>query len=177
MTNIDWSKSPEGTTHYDNNSAVYNWIKKDNDDYYYESNNGAWSRWSPSEQTISNFFKKPIPVFTQKMADDYELPVVGMLFTTETGANYTIDMINKKSVVFIDEDGFLIGIPIGLVKPIDTRTDEEKTLDDLWDSYRTGEKIHFEKDDRPEITHDILRAIKENKIHGVKWVGNDEKQD
>ena len=78
MTDIDWSKSPEGTTHYDNNSAVDNWIKKDNDDYYYESYNGAWSRWSPSEQTISNFFKKPIPVFTQKMADAGELPVVGM---------------------------------------------------------------------------------------------------
>lgn len=65
------------------------------------------------------------PVFTQAMADAGVLLDVGVVFTTETGGEYTAELINDRCVCFTDEDGFLVAITLGAVKPI--QTDEDKT--------------------------------------------------
>lgn len=78
------------------------------------------------------------PVFTQDMFDAGESLDIGMMFATEAG-EYHVDNINDKSICFIDEDGFFIGIPIGKAKPIDTRTDSEKAFDKfLSDQYNSN---------------------------------------
>ena len=103
------------------------------------------------------------PVYTQEMHDKGELVKKGMLFTTEVDGNYTARLVNTKSVCFIDEDGFFVGIPICTAKPIDNRSDKEKAIDDIKKviadtPYKTDEQsIKF------------FELIKAGKIHGVTW--------
>ena len=101
------------------------------------------------------------PVYTQSMADSGEPIKSGMLFSTETSNEYTAELVNDKSVCFTDEGGFLIAIGIKFAKPIDTRTDEEKSIDDLISARKTC-KVD-------ENSKQILEAIKAGKIHGVTW--------
>ena len=68
------------------------------------------------------------PVYTQEMADNGRIVECGMVFATEAG-EYVAEYTNRKSVVFCDENGFLISIDRGHIKPINTRTDEEKLID------------------------------------------------
>ena len=56
-------------------------------------------------------------VYTQEMLDKGLGLDIGMKFSTEAG-EYHVHDINDKSICFVDEDGFFIGIPIGQAKPI-----------------------------------------------------------
>lgn len=76
--------------------------------------------------TLVNCDADDKPVYTKEMADNGESLDIGMMFATEAG-EYHVDNINDKSICFVDEDGFYVGIPIGKAKPV--RTDEEKAID------------------------------------------------
>jgi hypothetical protein len=68
------------------------------------------------------------PVFTQEMADDCMPLLAGMMFESECG-QYEALMVNKKSVCFEDENGWLVTMPIGKVKPV--RTPKQKAIDNI----------------------------------------------
>ena len=74
------------------------------------------------------------PVYTQAMKDAGELPSVGMTFNVATGWRVAI-AVTSKSVAFVyDRDGEdqTIGvIDIASAKPIDTRTPEQKQVDEV----------------------------------------------
>ncbi len=69
-----------------------------------------------------NFDDKP--VFTQAMADAGEMIKAGMMFSTECG-EYKAEIVNDKSVAFIDEHGFIVAINAGYAKPIKLAKDKE----------------------------------------------------
>ena len=101
---------------------------------------------------------KPLqPVFTQAMADNGELPQVGMECQTSTG-KVIVKYAGKN--VFVTEcgDGFESTLSkkgaLHSLKPIDTRTDKEKAIDDILNGgYSAG------------TTRELLS------IAYVKWVG------
>ena len=122
VMDIDWSKAPEGTTHYGPKNGTYvdGWYKvSDGGTYFSRPHNKVWSK-TFADRPISQLIPRPqpTPTYTQAMADNGEFPSVGMMFSTETDGNYKVAMVNRKSVCFVDEDGFLIGIPIGKAKPL-----------------------------------------------------------
>ena len=102
-------------------------------------------------------------VYTKAMQDAGEQIKVGMKFRTEAG-EYIAELVNGLSVCFTDEFGFFVAINISLAKGIDTRTDKEKAIDDL-----------FNLDEL--ICNDIkwhenfLDGIIAGKITGVTWAG------
>jgi hypothetical protein len=57
------------------------------------------------------------PVFTQEMSDNGFRVQAGDKFSTEAG-EYIAECTNEKSVVFTDENGFLVAINRGYAKPI-----------------------------------------------------------
>lgn len=75
------------------------------------------------------------PVFTQSMADNGELPVVGMEFMWRTwGEEGLCTMLGKhgdECWIETEEGTKLVG-NITNVTPIDTRTDKEKACDKIW---------------------------------------------
>jgi len=176
MTDIDWSKAPEGATHYDTAHDVYPWIKCQGDSVYFWYVD-VWDLSCLTNILTANLVKRPgisnvKPVFTQKMADAGELPSVGMecmvidnslmnhvyekcviLFVGIYKVVYTSDSCVER-FSNIDEVKF---------KPIDTRTDEEKAFCKYWDSieYATGVDSH-------------KSAMKKAFNAGVKWGVNDE---
>ena len=103
------------------------------------------------------------PVYTKAMQDAGEQIKAGMKFRTEAG-EYIAELVNGLSVCFTDEFGFFVAINISLAKGIDTRTDKEKAIDDL-----------FNLDEL--ICNDIkwhenfLDGIIAGKITGVTWAG------
>jgi len=118
--------------------------------------------------------KKPEskPVYTQAMCDAGELPSVGVECHIDgTGVIYII-------VLTKDSEGDLILTPkegdkywqrsnVKYIKPVDTRTDEEKALDGLMDSY--WDDSNERPNEHSPICFDVLKAIKAGKIHGVTW--------
>ena len=74
------------------------------------------------------------PVFTQSMADNGELPQVGMECMLSNGVTYekaTILFVSDKHVVYLNDDGEWCKYRSDIdVKPIDTRTDKEKAIDE-----------------------------------------------
>ena len=113
-------------------------------------------------------------VFTQAMADNGELPVVGMecmiKLTYQDDNSFNKGYINgysqdKKWLVFTDYLGNLeqLHIDKGVYsfKPINTRTDKEK----LFDQINSIPRIYI--DDANELVDKIILG----RIHGVKWVG------
>tara|TARA_R110000782_G_scaffold263381_2_gene356001 strand:- start:2173 stop:3015 length:843 start_codon:yes stop_codon:yes gene_type:complete len=75
--------------------------------------------------------------YTQEMADNGVQVEAGMRFATEAG-EYIAEYTNKKSVVFTDENGFLVTVTRGHAKPIDTRTGKEKAIDDISNEFLKG---------------------------------------
>tara|TARA_R100000951_G_scaffold2179_2_gene3711 strand:- start:4642 stop:5202 length:561 start_codon:yes stop_codon:yes gene_type:complete len=176
---IDWSKAPEGCL-----GAVQRKSGSDNYEYgifvtktdgFMENDYHFCGRTDVGPTMyFYDFIPKPSqPVFTQEMADNGELPEVGM----EVLARYNFDskQVTHQGVVLYasklhvilntihcNEWHGLIGDYV--IEPIDTRTDKEKAIDDL---FNLDESICNDI----EWHKNFLQAIKENKIHGVKWVG------
>jgi len=100
------------------------------------------------------------------MADNGELPSVGMecVFKHTSWSDYV------KAIVLAVTDEYLILKEVDSsheqhyhlkdisLKPIDTRTDEEKAIEDL-------ECLFY----KASPTEEILNAIKAGKIHNVTW--------
>ncbi|MGB0938904.1 MAG: hypothetical protein ACPGTQ_15725 [Colwellia sp.] len=114
--------------------------------------------------------KEEKPVYTKEMYENGDLPSVGM----ECIACYEINgkQEERVTIAHINEKGHFACIDsygdymIQYVKedsdehfkPIDTRTDEEKAIDDL--AKCVGDCMS---------DYGIFQAIKEGKIHGVTW--------
>ena len=123
------------------------------------------------------------PVFTQAMADNGELPVVGMecqgYVLADTGeqtpsrSGWVEGRFTGKATAPNGGKCFLFTCNMGddyvinansHIKPIDTRTDKEKAIDDL-DKFQAASLISN------ELSESLLSIIMSGKIHGVKWVG------
>ena len=84
----------------------------------------------------------------------------------------TIKYIGSKYIVFVElatGREFTRKLSKLKFKPIDTRTDTEKAIDDLKESYDIWHKTPSEKG----FIRWFVDDIKGGKITGVKWVGND----
>ena len=110
-------------------------------------------------------------VFTQAMADNGELPVVGMecmiLNTNCSRPKYIKGLIKYVGdlmiYAYIENGERCDNVKTLKFKPIDTRTDKEKAIDNLMffgDQGQDSDGANFN-----------LEAIIAGKIHGVKWVG------
>ena len=171
-----WSKAPEGATHWMPNG--YEWseafLSISDSGKVKVFRGGTWHEASNQHSVYSltklGLKAKPEaqPVFTQSMADNKELPQVGMdcLFkkrgALEAG---TVTAITKRFIIFTDSfgDEHVRKLDELTIEPIDTRTNTEKAVDDL-------KNIEFDKSWHSHC-EDVIELIKENKIHGVKWVG------
>jgi hypothetical protein len=165
MSDIDWSKAPEGATHY---STAGTFLKEINGKFAFFTcgvSHGGWLIDNHHQPDRINLTPRPIkPVYTQAMKDKGIHVKAGMMFTTEVDGNYTAELVNDKSVCFTDEDGFLIALNIHMAKPIDTRTDTEKAIDDL---RKMDESICNDT----EWHKNFIEAIKSGKVHGITFTG------
>lgn len=120
--------------------------------------------------------------YTKEMQDAGIRPEIGMhaLYEGEDGIEIEVLVIGFKTnnaIVFEYLTGTLRGSVDALVssrgnfkiKPIDTRTDTEKAVDSLEESYALWHETTTEK----STAKWLLDDIKGGKITGVKWVGND----
>ena len=125
-----------------------------------------------SKEALDSIVKKPL-VYTQEMADNGELPSVGMeclIYNAELmNPEYekaTIDFVGCHVIVYSSESCTERTCNLELVrfKPIDTRTKKEKAIDELRD---------FDNSicNDTEWYANFLQAIIDGKITGVKWVG------
>lgn len=170
---IDWSKAPEGATHYMPISKTFceSWIKDPTSNGYYymvideEDEGWAKARFSYPEAALSCLIaKQSQPVFTQSMADNKELPQVGMdcLFkkrgALEAG---TVTAITKRFIIFTDSfgDEHVRKLDELTIEPIDTRTNKEKAVDSYIKS------LSFSTTSRGKDN------LSEAFLAGVKWVG------
>jgi len=88
MSDIDWSKAPEGTTHYSPETGEDNpcWVKMLDSGFLYKAENHFNKHkdtpWMKGSFNFVDLTIKPKPeskpVYTQAMADKGELPLVGM---------------------------------------------------------------------------------------------------
>jgi len=157
MSDIDWSKAPDNCIGHSVSSAKNNYWITDEDLTIGAPDYGLLEvKFTPIPPK-----QKSKPVYTQELEDNGSIVEAGMLFATEAG-EYTAEYTNKKSIVFTDEDGFLISINRRYAKPIDMRTDEEKALDDL--IKRTSTALS-----KTVLASYILTDIKAGRIHNVTW--------
>lgn len=166
-----WSGAPKG----------YNYFSKENTEHYdcflrvkgdtlmvMRKETGFTECFDVSELGKYDYVERPIPkqtkpVYTQAMKDNGDMVEAGMLFATKTG-EYAAEYTNKKSIVFTDEEGFLISLNRGYAKPIDQRTPKEKAIDDLRNADESVcNNINWHEN--------FLQLIIDGKICGVKWVG------
>ena len=108
---------------------------------------------------------KMTPAFTQAMADDFEMPEVGShveIFDAPSGSYVKCEIIcHHKKALFIAVEGWDAAVSVAddsLFRPIDNRTDEEKSIDDIVNHYKSG-----------GTDESMIDAIKADKITGVKW--------
>lgn len=176
MKDIDWSKAPEGATHYDISSDVYPWIKEDDNGNKFWHHN-EWVKYSKSISEAEGCIAKPKPqpVYTQAMCDAGELPQVGMECMVKrfheqdnlfqpcfiVGKNKQGDYLVFERGGKLDQHNIANGV--WEFKPIDQRTNKEKAIDDI-NKYIKGTNGLV-------LAKNVFSYIEENKIHGVKWVG------
>ncbi len=161
MSDINWDDAPEDSTHWDSSSCVFCNVKGYWREGDYISFDDQWG-WG-SERYIA----KPVtlsPIYTQELEDNGSIVESGMLFATEAG-EYTAEYTNKKSIVFTDEDGFLISINRRYAKPITPpKTDTEKAISDFH-CYGFGDGL------TAKASILALDLIKAGKVHGVTFTG------
>jgi len=183
MTNeIDWTKAPEGATHYAKVDGEIVYYKTNGDqifgchdtEWVHDSSSKCWlmnnTHKIPEPSTLCGTSSKPLqPVFSKAMQDNNELPPVGSKAICEyqDGVELLIvahDLLNEDGAFALvcDSTGYW-GAEARRWKPIDTRTDKEKAIDNLMffgDQGQDSEAANFN-----------LEAIIAGKITGVKWTG------
>ena len=120
-------------------------------------------RWEQYKRPKAKQMKETF--YTKEMHERGQCCEVGMLFETEAG-RYKSLFQNETSVVFEDENEFLVAIQHGLVKPIDTHTDREKAIDDI------KRKIVNQFTVSPAIASVIFEEIRSGNIHGITFTGD-----
>lgn len=148
------------------------------DDFYITSIS-KYGRKANTLHTNPDYKESKDMIYTQEMFDNGEVPHIGMMFICKekTSDSRISDFMGKavKVVGVSNLDGnevitfhhTTLGIGCGVfgeewVKPIDTRTDEEKAVDDLYNNE------YFDKEQGPRFLEDI----KAGKIHGVSFTGD-----
>ena len=119
---IDWSKAPDGATHYNPSDFVdlCKYYKLSGDEYVYFYN-GRWESSGASKKGLDKVLIKrpqPTPIFTKEMADNGVLPSVGM--------EVMIDGEKRAILMGADKDGDYITMSkgvyqfdsIGYIKPL-----------------------------------------------------------
>ena len=125
MSDIDWSKAPEGTTHYSPETGEDNpcWVKMLDSGFLYKAENHFNKHkdtpWMKGSFNFVDLTIKPKPeskpVYTQAMADNGELPLVGMecsvyeINQDETHDKTTIKYISDSTCVYEVKSGDLKG--------------------------------------------------------------------
>jgi hypothetical protein len=119
---------------------------------------------------------QPKPVYTQAMCDAGELPNIGMecmVYLEEEKAEVkgwfrgvVCGKFGLLPVIRLDDldgtEGYFDVFSIENIKPVDTRSNEEKAFDDLL--------VHCERSSTHDgVINNILNAIKAGKIHGVTF--------
>jgi hypothetical protein len=189
VMDIDWSKAPEGATHWIPNG--YEWSKAflsiSDGEKVEVFRGGAWHE-TGNQHSIHSLTKlglkakpKPAqPVFTQAMADAGERPPIGSHarlkvscpgYVTKSplagevvfiGAHFKTN-VGKLLCSYINPEESEGGIAVaGAFEVIDTRTDEEKAIDCL-DDFNLSMCNGWQED--------VIGFIKSGEFHGVKWVG------
>ena len=119
INEIDWTKAPEGATHYGIATGEYveGWYKILGNTYkFMRPHNKQWI--NGHNRIPEDLIPKPLqPVFTKVMFDDGETVKAGMLFSTVEG-EYEALIVNDRSICFENEKGFLIAILTVNAKPI-----------------------------------------------------------
>jgi len=154
MNKIDWSKAPEGATHYSHNKT---WYKFADDEYLFFSGVGNWigsgnsTHWHKHSLT-------PRPTETTQQEWVNGLPPMGekcllshVLVTSAPEPVVLIDFIKNGFVVYtvvdtgemnsVDTNGYT---PF---KPLDTRTDEQKAIDNLIEAMNSRCDLPLRHDD------------------------------
>lgn len=148
MSSINWDDAPEGATHFspETITEVACWIKQECDlssyiatGYHKRKSKNEPDHWLPTEDfNIKELTPRPSkqvkpddkPVFTQAMADNGELPSVGMEclvydLSSDTFHKCELIMIHKKSFVWDSDgwDGAFVTSDSVKLKPIPTKPD------------------------------------------------------
>jgi len=106
------------------------------------------------------------PVYTQAMADDGVMPSVGMevmhlsvkkvvMLLADSNSKYVLKSVNDFYSLALRHD----------IKPLDTRTDTEKAIDNI---LALVAATPFKCKEQSKV---ILNEIKAGKVHGVTWSG------
>ena len=163
MSDINWDEAPEGATHYAQETMVNKacWINDFDsviryvtvDEYNKRPSHFVWLLGSVDEDD-DRVTKRPVkPVYTQAMCDAGTLPSVGskvqyignddylVEFDISDGDEltclvHTKDFEGESIGVYRHKSGFSVSILNQLIKPIDTRTDEEKAFDNYWSNLK-----------------------------------------
>lgn len=81
VMDIDWSKAPEGATHYDISPDVYPWIKEDDNGNKFWHHNEWVNYVHPISESDCHVRKpQPKPIYTQAMCDNGYCPKLGAKF-------------------------------------------------------------------------------------------------
>lgn len=151
---IDWSKAPEGATHYgcENDSYGAGWYKNINNNTFdvWPVTHGKWHTSVGKGGDIGDreLIPKPQhkPIYTQAMSDAGELPCVGMECMAKL-KHQSYDHWGKVYIIGHSQDGKWLVFSDAFntlsqhhidngtyeFKPIDTRTDKEKAFDKFLD--------------------------------------------
>ena len=116
-------------------------------------------------------------IYTKEMCDTGELPSVGMecmIWFSSSSYKGTITYMGNGVGCYRSKDNdkeYSFSIVSVKFKAIDTRTDEEKVIDDIVDSI---DDIEDNAESRlsvssSELAINIYKFIKSGKIHGVTW--------
>ena len=139
VMDIDWSKAPEGATHYNPSSFVElcKYYKLSGNEYVYYYN-GRWESSGASRKALDEcLIERPQPTltYTQAMADNKVLPPIGskvrfvgnddylVEFSIVDGDEiecicHTTDFDGESIGVYRHKDGYSVSILTQLVKPI-----------------------------------------------------------
>ena len=173
MSDIDWSKAPEGATHYYPCIDCFYLFDKHGDDFVF---NGTEKELCSDISCFKGcLIPRPEtkPAYTKAMFDNGVMPLVGMEY--EHGV--VLVGADKEGMYVISEHGISIIAELSAIKPIDTRTDKERAVDDLnreltklnnniIDEHKTSSNFHSE-------CFWLIDIIKAGKIHGVTFTGEE----
>ena len=188
-----WEDAPEGATHYGSdcysyNAAWYKDIEKNDFKCVAICYGGGWTIVNSSSDIISErkLIERPKPqpkesnmnsVFTQEMSDNGELPSVGMVVVDKrNNCEYEVLLAADSNgyYVMIGGDGSYYCKLLKYLKPIDTRTDKEKAIDEIY--AEMNRRFELKKNDDNWLATDDTQVGMEFVIdyiskHGVKWAG------
>ena len=114
------------------------------------------------------------------MSDNGEPPLVGMeclmaISKKDKGTTGYIEFKNEIGFLFRYADNnlcdFYENCDSILFEPIDNRSDKEKAMQQLVNSYMGKDPIRDKGSEFPSVVCDIFNAIKNSEIHGVTWSG------